>query len=131
MAGPGRCRRCWTASAVIFTPGGCGWGAAAKTTCGGLGAFIEGSAAGLTDRSLPLGQILDVDETVLIKACAEAADEPARIEVMRDCVTSLIERADPSRIATAREVAAVVQLAEADRSMRRIDDLAAASGIGV
>ena len=54
---------------------GQGWAVAALTRPGGLGAFITGSAAELTDRVVPLGQALGTDEAVLLR---QVTAEPGR-----------------------------------------------------
>src|SRR6202044_882080 len=45
---------------------GQGWTVAAMTRPGGLGAFISGSAADLTDQTVPLGQALGADDAALL-----------------------------------------------------------------
>jgi len=118
---------------------GSGWGVAAKSTPGGFGAFIAGPVADLTDRVVPLGTILGLDEAALIAEIASAGSEapiasagpgPAGVTVLESCLTELIEAADPDRKRAALEVAEIAALAEKDRSIRKLADLAAASGIG-
>src|SRR4051794_26926077 len=109
---------------------GTGWGVAAKSTPGGFGAFVTGSVAELTDRVLPLGAVLAVDEAALVADLAAAGDEVARVAILQARVIELAEAADPKRKRTAAEVADVAALAEKDRSLRRLDDLATTSGIG-
>jgi AraC-like DNA-binding protein len=106
------------------------WGVAAKSTPGGFGAFVTGSVADLTDRVVPSSQVLALDDAALIAEVDAAGAEPARIAILQARLTELIEAADPSRKRTALEVAEVAALAEQDRSLRKLDDLATASGIG-
>ncbi|HKG52367.1 MAG TPA: AraC family transcriptional regulator [Actinomycetales bacterium] len=105
---------------------GSGWAVAAMTTPGGLGAFLSGSAADLTDRVMPLGDAVDVDESVLLQRVEEARDEAARVAVL---ATALEAAVRPSREAEARQVADVAEVAERDRSVRRLSDLSSRSGI--
>lgn len=110
---------------------GVGWNVAAKTTTGGFGAFISGSVADLTERERPIGAVLSVDAADLEQRMAGAAGPPARAEILRELLAGLIERADPQRVTAAREVAAIARLAERDRGVRRIAQLAAAAGVGI
>jgi AraC-like DNA-binding protein len=109
---------------------GTGWGVAAKSTPGGFGAFIAGPVADLTDRVVPLGEVLPVDDAALVAEVEAADDEPARVAVLETWLTQIAETIDPDRRRAALEVAEVAALAEADRSLRKLDDLALASGIG-
>lgn len=106
---------------------GSGWTVAAMTTPGGLGAFVPGSVRALTGRAVPLGSALGRPEPV--NRIAAEVDEPARVDRLRDWLVDVLSAADLTRIAAAREVAAVARLAETDRSIRRLTDLAAAAGV--
>jgi len=108
---------------------GSGWAVAAKSTPGGFGAFVPGSVADLNDRVLPLSAVLDLDGPALIARIA-AADEPSGITILQSLLEKLFSSADPGRTRTASDVAAVSAIARTDRSLRRLDHLAAASGIG-
>ncbi len=109
---------------------GTGWAVAAKSTPGGFGAFVAGPVADFTDQVLPLGTVLELDERALIDEVAAADAESARVAVLDAELTRLAEAATPARKRTALEVAEVVAVAERDRSLRKLADLAAASGIG-
>jgi AraC-like DNA-binding protein len=109
---------------------GTGWGVAAKSTPGGFGAFVAGPVAELTDRVVPLGEVFALDEVALVAEIASAETELARVAILRELLTTFVEAADPDRKRVALEVAAVAALAERDRSLRKLDDLAAASRIG-
>jgi AraC-like DNA-binding protein len=104
---------------------GRGWTVAAMTTPGGLGALVDGSVARFTDRAAPLGTALGVDAAELAARVRAAADEPARVRLLADALVAALR---PDRIATAREVGAVARLAETDRSLRRLDELAERAG---
>lgn len=109
---------------------GGGWALAAMTTPGGLGAFVKQPAAEFTDRVVPLGPALGLDGDVLIAGLTAIDNEPERVALLTAWLSEVVAAADPERVRSAREVADVAQLAETDRSVRRLDDLAAASGIG-
>jgi methylphosphotriester-DNA--protein-cysteine methyltransferase len=89
---------------------GQGWTVAALTWPGGLGAFITGSAAELTDRVVPLGQALGTDEAVLLRQVTAEPDEAARVALL---AAALEQAVDPDRREPALSVATVARLAEA------------------
>ena len=105
---------------------GRGWAVAALTTPGGLGAFLSGSAADLTDRVVPLGHAIDVDEEDLVRRVLEAPDETARVAKLARALEAAIL---PERVDEARQVAEVAAAAETDRSVRRLRDLAVRASI--
>jgi AraC-like DNA-binding protein len=115
---------------------GSGWAVAAKSTPGGFGAFTAGPVADLTGRVVAPGSALDPkaaerwDDGTLIAEMVAVDDERHRVAVLETRLTGIVEAADPERTRVAREVAAVAGLAKDDRSLRRLDDLAALSGIG-
>jgi AraC-like DNA-binding protein len=108
---------------------GTGWALAAMTTPGGLGAFVKQSAAEFTDRVVPLGPALGLDGDALIAELTGIGVEPERVALLAARLSEVVAATDPERVRSAREVAAVARLAETDRSVRKLDDLAAASGI--
>ena len=111
---------------ISRTMAGRGWAVAAMTTPGGLGAFVQGSVAALTGRVLALGEVLELDESGLVRRAVRAPDDPARVDVLAAALGSALI---PARIAAARRVAEVARLAETDRSLRTLADLATASGV--
>jgi AraC-like DNA-binding protein len=106
---------------------GQGWTVAALTWPGGLGAFITGSAAELTDRVVPLGQALGTDEAALLRQVSAEPDEAARVALL---AAALEQAVDPERREPALSVAEVARLAESDRTVRRLSDLCERSGLG-
>lgn len=105
---------------------GQGWTVAAMTRPGGLGAFTHEPASAFTDRVVPMGRALTVDDDRLLRE-VEDADEAARVAVL----ARALERAlDPGQVTVAAQVAGIAALAETDRSVRRLDDLCARSGLG-
>jgi hypothetical protein len=111
--------------------GGTGWCVAAMTTCGGLGAFLTGPAARFNDREVPLGAALDLDGHELVATMSGLTEEVDRVEHLLKVLTGVLARADPARVAAARQVAAVARRAETDRTLRQVGDLARAAGVGV
>jgi AraC-like DNA-binding protein len=105
---------------------GRGWTVAAMTTVGGLGALIDGSADVYTDRAVPLGEGLGIDEAVLIRDVVDLADEQARVEALAGALEGACR---PERLDAAREVSSVARLAESDRSIQRVGDLAERAGV--
>jgi hypothetical protein len=59
-----------------------GWAVAAMTRPGGLGALATGSAADWTDRVVPLGQAIAVDEAALLASVVAEPDEEARVGLL-------------------------------------------------
>jgi len=106
---------------------GRGWTVAALTRPGGLGAFITGSAAELTDRVVSLGPALGTDEAVLLRQVTAEPDEAARVALL---AAALAQAVDPERRAPALSVAEAARLAESDRTVRRLGDLCERSGLG-
>ncbi|MBV9355993.1 MAG: AraC family transcriptional regulator [Chloroflexi bacterium] len=105
---------------------GRGWVVAAMTTPGGLGAFLTGSAARLTDRSVPLGSALQIDEAALIAEVTSTADQADRVAILR---VALARAVVPRRIDPARQVAEIARLAETDRAVRQLGELSQKSGV--
>lgn len=111
---------------TIRTLAGRGWTVAAMTRPGGLGAFTSEPASAFTDRVVPLGEALAVDEDRLVRDTLET-DEATRVAVLAGALEDALL---PTSVATARQVAWIAHLAATDRSIRRLDDLRARSGIG-
>jgi AraC-like DNA-binding protein len=106
---------------------GQGWAVAAMTRPGGLGAFITDRAADLTDRVVPLGPAIGVDDAELVRQVTAEPDEAARIGLL----AAALERAlDPERARPAGQVAAIAGLAESSRDVRRLADLCERAGVG-
>ncbi len=110
---------------------GQGWTVAAKTTTGGLGALIGRPARQVTDRVLTLNDALGIDGAALVAAISATPDEPGRVDLLRRTVESVVAQADPRRLAHAREVARMARIAETDRSVLRVEHLAAAGAVSV
>jgi AraC-like DNA-binding protein len=114
---------------------GAGWTVAALTRPGGLAALVPHDVRALTDRAVPLGAAVGRDEAILVRGIVDAgagrdarAAESDRVDQLRDWLTAVVAGADPARVAAARNVSAVAGLAETDRTIRRLADLATAAG---
>lgn len=108
-----------------------GWTVAARTAVGGLGAFLDGPAKPANDAELALDSIPGLDASALIADVAAASDQAARTERLRAALTAVIERRSPTLVAEAREVVRVARLAEHDRGVRHVEQLADAAGVSV
>jgi len=108
---------------------GRGWTVAAMTPPGGLGAFLTRSASAFTDRAVPLGQVLGIDEELLVERITAAEDPSARVAVLAAALEDVLAAPDPGRVGRARQVAELGRLAETDRSLRQLPDLCARASL--
>ena len=109
-----------------------GWNVAARTTVGGLGVLLGGPATSATDAQLDMDTALPgfrSDEVVA--AVCVADDNAARIDLLRTALEELVAQRDPAVLAEAREVVAAAAAAERDRSVCRVEQLAAVAGTSV
>lgn len=106
--------------------GGRGWTVGAMAKPGGIGAFAAEPAAQLTDRGLPLADIVSA-ATELVTWIAVAPDDATRVELL---ASALEQSIISPRLEPAGEVARIAQIAETDPSVRCVTDLAARAGIG-
>lgn len=106
---------------------GRGWAVAALARPGGLGAFITGSASGLTDRIVPLGEAIGADEAALLGQVTGEPDEASRVGLL---AAALEQAVDPQRLLPASQVADAARLAETNRGIRRLRDLSDGVGVG-
>jgi AraC-like DNA-binding protein len=113
------------------TMSGRGRAVAAMTRPGGLGPFVETSVETYTDHSVPLAAAMKVDADRLVADVVASPDGSEAAARLASALEKVLAAADPARIATALDVTAVARQAETDRSIRRVDALAAAVGVGV
>lgn len=106
---------------------GTGWNVAAKTTTGGFGAWVDDVAA-LNDRAIPTLDLLGIDGPRLAGACDPLSFADTAGRLAAELEKSLQDR-DPGRIAQAREVARIAAVAEHDRHVARVDELARLAGV--
>jgi AraC-like DNA-binding protein len=109
-----------------------GWTVAGRTAVGGIGVFLDAPARTATDAQLTLTEALPgIDGAGLVaEVCAEP-DNEARIAVLRAALEDLVCRRDTALVAEAREVRSVAAIAEHDRSVCRVEQLARAAGTSV
>lgn len=110
---------------------GAGWNVAVKTTVGGFGALVDGSVARWTDAEVPMEHVLPVDDAALGAAMACAATGADRAALLVAALEPILAQADPARVRTAREVAAIAEAAAADPDLRLVGELAAYAGMSV
>ena len=108
--------------------GGRGWTVAAKSTVGGFGALVD--VPELRERSVDVDVIDGLCGADLLRDMTIPDEEAARVAVLASALEDALHRADPALVAQAREVAAIARIAETDRTVRRLDDLAARAGLG-
>lgn len=109
-----------------------GWTVAARTSVGGLGALLDAPARSITDARRDLGAALPgLDEGVVLRSVRREPTNEARVDVLRDALTAMVERRDPALVAEARDIVAVARHAEVDRSIRRVEQLASVAGVSV
>ena len=105
-----------------------GWTVAAKTS-GGLGVLTGRPAHTLTDAEVPLDEVLGVPDVA--GRVAGAGGEPERVDALRTLLEQVVGRRPAHLVGQAREVTAVAAVAEHDRSVVRVEQLAAVAGVGV
>lgn len=105
---------------------GAGWNVAAKTTVGGFGAWVDDVAA-LNDDVQPI-ELLGIDGGQLSAEVAGAELDEA-VAAIGAALLGVLDRRDPQRVRAAREVAAVAAVADGDRTVRTVADLAAYAGV--
>ncbi|MGF1598578.1 MAG: helix-turn-helix domain-containing protein [Acidimicrobiales bacterium] len=111
---------------------GAGWTVAARTAVGGLGVFLDGPARAGADTQLTLADAVPgLDGPAVVAAVCAETDNRSRIAVLRTALGELVSRRDPALLAEAREVTRVAAIAERDRSVCRVEELADAAGTSV
>lgn len=111
---------------------GRGWTVAARTTVGGLGVFLGGSAKAAADRQLTFGEALPgLEDKALVADIGGLERNHERVERLRAALESLVASRPPAMIDEARSVAEVAALAERDRTICRVEQLASAAGVSV
>lgn len=108
-----------------------GWTVAARTAVGGLGVFLDGPAKPANDAELAMSAIPRLDARAVIADVAAAGDNGDRTERLRAALSAVVEQRSPESVTEAREVVRVARLAERDRSVRRVEQLAEAAGVSV
>jgi AraC-like DNA-binding protein len=111
---------------------GSGWTVAARTTVGGIGALLNVPAKTVVDTELTFEAALpDVDGPLVVADVSAQTTNASRVSSLREALTALVEHRDPDLVAEARNVAAIAAIAETDRSIRRVEQLASLAGVSV
>ncbi|MGJ3509101.1 helix-turn-helix domain-containing protein [Enemella sp. A6] len=109
-----------------------GWNVAATLRPGAFGAFLRQDAETLTDRIVALGEVVDLDDAALVEQVVAHDGEPVgQVAELAAMLEGVVDRADPRRVTTGREVAEIGTLIETDRTIRSTAQLAASTGVGV
>ncbi|MFN0090436.1 MAG: helix-turn-helix domain-containing protein [Acidimicrobiales bacterium] len=109
-----------------------GWTVAARTSVGGLGVFLGAAARTASNRRLALAEALPgLDAAELMRAVVGVADTERRVERLRWALEELVDRRDAAFVEDARRVADVAAIAEHDRTVCRVEQLARAAGVSV
>ena len=108
-----------------------GWTVAARTAIGGLGVLLDRPAKEAAGVELRLREAIGGLGRGLVDDVAALGDNELRAAHLRQALAAVAERLEPARIAEAREVVGVARLAERDRTVRRVEQLAAAAGVSV
>ena len=109
-----------------------GWTVAGRTSVGGLGVLLDASARSAVDTELDLdGALPGLDGLRLISQVRAEGDNSRRIDHVRSALEGMLSDRDPTLIAEAREISELAGVAEQDRTVRRVDQLAALAGVSV
>lgn len=109
-----------------------GWTVAARTSVGGLGVLLDAPARAVVDTELNLARALPgLDgKRVTARVRSERCNE-GRVDCLRRELDRMVSRREPALIAEAREVVEVAAVAEHDRSVRRVEQLASIAGTSI
>lgn len=111
---------------------GVGWTVAARTSVGGAGVFLDGPVKGRVDSQLALTAAIPGLEPGVIEAVsAAAADLDEGVARLGSALAAVVESRPADVRAEARWVGAVAGRAEEDRSIARVEELAADAGVSV
>ncbi|MEZ5373963.1 MAG: helix-turn-helix transcriptional regulator [Microthrixaceae bacterium] len=108
-----------------------GWTVAARTSVGGLGVLLDAPARSAADAQLDFPTGLPGLAPGVVRSVSDLGDNEARADALRRALEALVARRDPAMVSEAREVARVAGLAEHDRSVCRVEQLAAEAGVSV
>lgn len=108
-----------------------GWTAAAKTTVGGLGVFLGADARRAANRQLSLGEAIGAIRPDLVAHVASRRDNAERVDALRDALGNVVDARPADLVAEARAVVAVAAIAERDRTVCRVEQLAEVAALSV
>ena len=102
-----------------------GWVLGIRFRPAGFRPFLDRPLSTITDRVVPIGSILAADGTAVERTVAAGnGPDPDALQAVDDLFVSLM----PSEHHPAEDVAAIVEAIEVDRSLTRVDQLAARTG---
>jgi AraC-like DNA-binding protein len=94
---------------------------------GAFRGFLEKPLGKITDRTLPLSAVFDVDDRAICEAVLDAPDDAAMVTLAEEMLRPALPPPDPTIDLVNRIIAKV----EANPDMTRVDDLADVAGLGV
>ena len=111
---------------------GRGWTVAARTSVGGLGVLLNGPAKAAADRQLAFSDALvGLDGHAVIADVNRMDGTTERVARLRSALEELVGSRSTAAVDEARAVVEVATMAESDRSICRVEQLAAAAGVSV
>ena len=111
---------------------GAGWTVAARISVGALGAFLDGPAKAASNARLDIVKGLPgLDRPDIVRDVSALGSQVERVDVLRQALSEVVGRRCASMLAEAREVVDLASLAERDRSIRRVEQLAEAGSVSV
>lgn len=110
---------------------GSGWTVAARTTVGGLGALLDAPARSVENAERPLDALAGLAADALVVRVRDLAHNDERVEQLRSALSDMIEQRNPAMVAEARDVVSMTALAERDRTVCTVEQLARRSGVSV
>jgi AraC-like DNA-binding protein len=94
---------------------------------GAFRGFLKKRVASITDRTLPLSAIFDVDNAAINAAVLDAADDAAMIAIAEPMLRAVVPAPDP----TIGLIGDIIERISADPELMRVDRLAEVAGLGV
>ena len=111
---------------------GAGWTVAARISVGALGAFLEAPAKAASNAALDIAEGLPgLDRPEIVRDVSALGSNADRVALLRQALCEVVRRRSPSMLAEARDVVELASLAEHDRSIRQVDQLAEAGSVSV
>lgn len=108
-----------------------GWTVAARTSVGGLGVLLDAPASATVDTELRLDALPGLNAQRLLACVRSELCNDERVDILRSELNEMVLRRDPALIAEGHEVVELAAVAEHDRTVRRVEQLATIAGVGV
>lgn len=110
---------------------GAGWTVAARTAVGGLGVFLDGPARPANDAQLDIDAVAGLDGPSVVAHVSEPDNDAERVDRLRSALATVIAQRSADLVSEAREVVRIARIAESDRTVRRVEQLAESAGASV